>query len=264
MNRGRALYLDRHATSVRIEGRSFRIGVAGKADARVPFRLISRAVVRNAAAWDGPTIAGCLQAGIPITFLSGDGTVMGLCIGRGHRSPTLADLLDRLVERPDAADIVATWSRAIESFAITEVRRRAGLDPVSDWARQGSVDVAFGVLAGGSTVLERQTYRRLEGLLHGHVVALLGEAGVPSALAIGEAGGVALRQPFVNALRWHLMAAVGRHVAYRRLHPRHRRDPPAEEFRRIVARYEEIAPKIEARLRFGLRRLEAVMREIVS
>ena len=47
----------------------------------------------------------CLASSVPITFLSLDGAVVGLCLGRDRPEESLAMLLDRLLAEPGWAEI---------------------------------------------------------------------------------------------------------------------------------------------------------------
>jgi hypothetical protein len=55
----------------------------------------------------------CLASSVPITFLSLDGEVVGLCLGRDRPEESLAMLLDRLLAETGWAEIYQRWCKAV-------------------------------------------------------------------------------------------------------------------------------------------------------
>jgi CRISPR/Cas system-associated endonuclease Cas1 len=101
----RPLYLDRGAAAVRLEGPALIVDQPDTAAGRFPLRLLSRVVVRGPVPWSMEALFACLASGVPISFLSLDGAVVGFCLGRERPEESLAMLLDRLLAEPGWAEI---------------------------------------------------------------------------------------------------------------------------------------------------------------
>ena len=123
----RPLYVDHGAAAVRLEGPALIVDQPDCAEGRFPLRLLSRVVVRGAVPWSMEALFACLASSVPITFLSLDGEVVGLCLGRDRPEESLAMLLDRLLAEPGWAEIYQRWCKAAERRAIVEVARRLAL-----------------------------------------------------------------------------------------------------------------------------------------
>src|SRR6516162_9155783 len=161
----RPLYLDRGAATVRLEGPALVVDQPDAAEGRFPLRLLSRVVVRGPVPWSMEALFACLASGVPVTFLSLDGAVVGLCLGRERREESLAMLLDRLLAEPDWAEIYGRWSKAVERRAIVEVARRLALPLSTDLRREVVSGLAAARMPGGDTPGARSMMRRLDGYL---------------------------------------------------------------------------------------------------
>jgi CRISPR/Cas system-associated endonuclease Cas1 len=73
----RPLYLDCGAAALRLEGPALIVDQPDSAEGRFPLRLLSRVVVRGPVPWSMEALFACLASGVPITFLSLDGAVIG-------------------------------------------------------------------------------------------------------------------------------------------------------------------------------------------
>jgi CRISPR associated protein Cas1 len=259
----RPVYIDRGAAAVRLDGPALVVDEPGRAEGRFPLRLLSRIVVRGAVPWSMEALFACLGAGIPVTFLSLDGDVVGLCLGRDRPEESLAMLLDRLTGEPGWAEIYGRWRRAAERQAIVEVARRFGLLPAD---RGEGADLRadcvrarlFTKLPGGDTPGARSTLKRLDGCLAAHLSELFARAGVPLAYRGGRGSPLDLRPAFRAALRWYLWAPLGRWCELQERHPAAER---AQARRRVAAQYEAAAPQIAARFRRFLGSLDRLLRE---
>ena len=209
----------------------------------------------------------CLASGVPVTFLSLDGTVVGLCLGRERPEESLAMLLDRLLAEPGWAEIYGRWSRAAERRAIVEVARRLGL-PVGGPREGGDLRpeavraLAAAQMPGGDTPGMRSALRRLDGYLCAHLSELFGRAGVPLVYRGGRGSPLDLRPAFRTALRWYLWLPLQRWLTLRQTHPAPR-DAASAARRRAAAQYAAAAPQIAARFRRLLGSLDRLLREEV-
>src|SRR5690554_6643168 len=97
----RPLYLAGAARAVELDGPALRITVDGRADGRVPFRLLSRVVVRGGVTWSSAALTACFGAGVPLVFLRPDGQPLGLCLPALPSEESLYQRLARLEEEPD-------------------------------------------------------------------------------------------------------------------------------------------------------------------
>jgi hypothetical protein len=258
----RPLYLDCGAEAVRLEGPALIVEGPDSADGRFPLRLLSRVVVRGPVPWSMEALFACLASGIPITFLSLDGVVIGLCLGRDRPEESLAMLLDRLLAAPDWAETYARWCKAAERRAILEMARRLALPVGTDLRPEVVRALAAAHMPGGDTPGARSAMRRLDGYLCAHLSELFGRAGVPLEYRGGRGSPLDLRSSFRGALRWHLWAPLRRWLELRQTHPAPRGGTNATR-RRPAAQYEAAAPQIAARFRRLLASLDRLLREEV-
>jgi hypothetical protein len=258
----RPLYLDRGAAAVRVEGPALIVDQPDAAEGRFPLRLLSRVVVRGPVPWSMDALFACLASGVPITFLSLDGAVVGLCLGRERPEESLAMLLDRLLAEPGWAEIYGRWSRAAERRAIVEVARRLSLPIGADLRPEVVSGLMAARMPGGDTPGARSALRRLDGNLAAHLSELFGRAGVPFAYRGGRGSPLDLRPAFRAALRWYLWPPLQRWLELRQAHPAPRGAASAAR-RRPAAQYEVAAPQIAARFRRLVASLDRLLREEV-
>lgn len=255
----RPLYIDRAAAAVRLEGPALVVEKAGSVEGRFPLRLLSRVVVRGPVPWSMEALFACLASGVPVTFLSLDGAVVGLCLGRDRSEESLVALLDRLALAPNWPEIYERWRRATERRAIIETARRLSY-PLGVDLRPESARAFFAAqMPSGDTPGARSTLRRLDGFLHAHLSELFARAGVPLCYRGGKGSALDLRPAFRAVLGWYLWAPT------RRLLDLHQRHPPGRDRatarRRIAAQYEAAAPLIASRFRRLVATLDRFLRE---
>lgn len=258
----RPLYLDCDAAAVRLEGPALVVDQPDCAEGRFPLRLLSRVVVRGPVPWSMEALFACLASGVPITFLSLDGAVVGLCLGRERPEELLAMLLDRLLAEPSWAEIYGRWSKAAERRAIIEVARRLALPLGTDLRPEVVSGLMAARMPGGDTPGARSALRRLDGYLAAHLSELFGRAGVPLAYRGGHGSPLDLRPAFRAALRWYLWLPLRRWLELRQSHPTLRGAASAAR-RRAAAQYEAAAPQIAARFRRAVASLDRLLREEV-
>ena len=258
----RPLYLDHGATAVRLEGPALIVEQPDSADGRFPLRLLSRVVVRGPVPWSMEALFSCLAGGVPITFLSLDGEVVGLCLGRDRPEKSLAMLLDRLLAEPGWAEVYDRRRKAAERRAIVEVARRLALPVGTDLRPEAVRALAASHLPGGDTPGARSALRRLDGYLCAHLSELLARAGVPLAYRGGRGSALDVRLAFRVALRWYLWLPLTRWLELQERHPAPRGAANLRR-RRAVAQYEAAAPQIAARFHRLLASLDRLLREEV-
>jgi CRISPR associated protein Cas1 len=258
----RPLYIDCGATAVRLEGPALIVEQPDCADGRFPLRLLSRVVVRGSVPWSMEALFTCLTNGVPLTFLSLDGEVIGLCLGRDRPEESLSMLLDRLLAEPGWGEIYDRWCRAAERRAIVEVVRQLAL-PVGADLRPAAVSaLAAAQLPGGDTPGAHSALRRLDGYLCAHLSELFTQAGIPLQYRGGRGSALDLRPGFRGALRWYLWLPLRHWLELRQRHQMARCEASAAR-RRAAAQYEAIAPQIAARFRRLLASLDRLLREEV-
>ena len=256
----RPLYLDRGAAAVRLEGPALIVEQPDSANGRFPLRLLSRVVVRGPVPWSMEALFACLAGGVPITFLSLDGAVIGLCLGRDRPEESLTILLDRLLAEPGWAEIYTRWCKAVKRRAIVEVARRLALPVGADLRPEVVCALAAAHMPGGDTPGARSALRRLDGYLCAHLSELFARAGVPLEYRGGRGSPLDLRPAFLSALRWYLWLPLRRWLELRQAHPAPRGGTNAAR-RRAAAQYEAAAPQIAARFRRLLAALDRLLRE---
>jgi hypothetical protein len=259
----RPVYIGRGAAAVRLDGPALIVEQRERCEGRFPLRLVSRVVVRGPVSWSMEALFACLAAGVPVTFLSLVGEVVGLCLGRDRPEESLSVLLDRLTAEPLWAEIYGRWSRAAERRAIVEAARRLGM-PSGNPREEVDLrpDAVRALLAarvpGGDTPGMRSAMRRLDGYPSAHLPELFARAGVPLCYRGGRGSALDLRPGFRAALRWHLWAPLR---CWLELQKRHPPDDRSRVRRRIVAQYEAAAPQIAARFRRLVLALDRFLRE---
>jgi hypothetical protein len=259
----RPVYIDRGAAAVRLDGPALVVDEPARSEGRFPLRLLSRVVVRGPVPWTMEALFACLAAGIPVTFLSLDGEVVGLCLGRDRPEESLTMLLDRLTGEAGWAEIYERWCRAAERRAIVEALRRltpppGGPGDGADLRPDAVRALLLARLPGGDTPGARSALRRLDGFLCAHLAELLARAGVPLCYRGGRGAALDLRPAFRAALRWYLWAPLGRWLELQDRHPPTDR---ARARRRSAASYEAAAPQVAARFRRLLGSLDRFLRE---
>src|SRR5690625_5928532 len=66
----------------------------GRAASIYPFKRLSRVVSANDVHWHNGALLGCLQAGVPVSFIDASGNTLGYCSGIRRRATTLSGLID--------------------------------------------------------------------------------------------------------------------------------------------------------------------------
>lgn len=126
------LYLyGRVATQVGVDGPALLVRRAGKSPARYPLARIARIITGVGVEWSARAIAVCLEHDLPIVFLDRVGQPAGYLHAVQSKPSRLDDLLDELLDRPDAARQYDLWLRA-ERMRILGAWRAARADAGQD------------------------------------------------------------------------------------------------------------------------------------
>jgi hypothetical protein len=227
-------------------------------------------VVRGAVPFATDALLGCLAAGVPVTFVSLDGQVLGYCIGRERRAWSLDQLLDRLVADPGWPELIGRWARHAESEAMQGACRRMRVQPDLDTRPATVRALLAAALPGGPTPGAQSVVRRLDGLLRAHLTELLQRAGIAPRFCGQDGATLDLRPCLAQALSWHLWPVASGVLDHRLRHPARpaapggSADPADDRRRRLVVAYEAAAPMIAAAFRRALAELDALLRESLS
>lgn len=252
----RPLYLAAGARAVEQDGPALRIGAEGRADARVPIRLLSRVVTRTDVQWSAGALGACMRAGVPLVFLDSDGRPTGFCLPAFPRDDDLARRLDILEREPDGPAAFENWAAAEERREILAVAGLPSGDASFD-LRPESVRRAVCAWTNLAPEQADAMWRRLEGGLAAQVTGLLLAALLPPQRAApAPAGRIDLHAACVAAGRWELVPALRQAAEHRLAHPRSWKTA-AMRARRLTRRYEAASPRIASKMRQRLRRLES-------
>jgi len=257
----RPLYLGADARQVALDGPALRVSVEARADSRVPLRLLSRVVSRADVDWSPAALSACMEAGVPMVFLRGNGTPLGYCLPALPRTVDLARRLDRLEQEPGGPAAFRTWAMAEERRAILAL---TGHPPARTGFDLRPARIRKAVLNGIGANYQRSEamWARLEGMLAVQVASLLLAAGLPPyRVAPAPAGRLDLHGVCIAAARWELVPALRLATAHRAAHPRAWAEASARA-ERLTRQYEALSPRIAASMRRRLRRLEAWLWEI--
>lgn len=259
------LYIDSTASGVRLEGPALSVACLARADTRVPLRRLARVVVRGAVPFATDALLGCLDAGVPVTFVALDGRVVGYCIGRETREQSIGLLLQRLVADPGWPELIGRWARHVESVAMRQACQRLHVNPGLDLRPTTLRGVLARQIPGAATPGAEAALRRLNGLMQAHLADLLQRAAIPPGFRGHSASPLDLRPGFAAALGWHLWPVLARLLDDERRHPRIRPSRrPSDRRCRFVVAYEGAAPAIAARFRRMLACLEILLRESLA
>lgn len=257
------LYLDgtRAPLEVLIDGPALRIRRPEQADARAPLRIVGRIVVSGRVTWQTEAILACMDAAIPIAFLSADGTPRGWCLGAAEGADDINALLEEATLHRDWPGRHADWVRAMERNAVLEAIcaldvQPSSLRPVDVWA---ACEAAVAALH--APVPPPILVGTLKGLVTAQVAEELRRAGVAARFASGHGAPVRLIDDLASILVWGLWPRAYEIALYFCRHG-DKHALPAVVRRRIVRRYEALAPRVAARFRDLFWRLRWHVREI--
>jgi hypothetical protein len=209
------------------------------------FRPPLSRVIRGPVPWSMEALFACLASSVPITFLSLEGDLVGLCLGRDRPEESLAMLLDRLLAEPGWAEIYGRWCKAAERRAIVELAHRLAVPVGADLRPQVVRALAASHLPGGDTPGARSALRRLDGYL---CALSPSSSPAPGFARISRRPRLPLdlRPGFRGALRWYLWLPLSRWLEAGRRHPLPRDGkrgaPPRPEHGRLPRNRRAVSP----------------------
>jgi hypothetical protein len=120
------LYVQGAETRVERDGPALKIGCPGQAERWFPLRRISQVVSADRVEWATGALLACAEAGITVSFLGEDGTVLARVLGKPGERTELPQRFADFLLRPDWRELYEQWLTAMERMAVRSVSRRAG------------------------------------------------------------------------------------------------------------------------------------------
>ncbi len=173
------LYLQgRNELAVELDGPALRVRQPERAAVFYPLARLARVLSKGEVHWTCEALLACADAGVPVTFLDGEGGVRGYLFGPSSGDSGLYRQLRAWLRRSDGLNRYADWRRTMTSYARRALERqlqqRGGCPgPVLAW--RGLTPA--GLAAAGVTP-DVALVRRLRGFLVGASTQLLVEAGL--------------------------------------------------------------------------------------
>ncbi len=259
-----ALYVDGIGPPVRIrlDGPALALERPEGPRGRVPLRRLSRLVVRGPVGLEGTVLPTLLHQGIPVTFLAGDGRLLGVCLPTWPRRTDLHALLEEAEQAGHLRELGANWAAAEERRLVLDLRTTLGL-PLRDLRRR-SVDRRLHALldaAGGPPAEE--LLRWATALLDAHLARRLLEEGVGRTWQGGDPERWNLRATLVELLVLSLVPMLLELARFEAGRGR-RADAGGRLFRRLARRYEREAGRLERLVDGMLARLRRLLREALT
>jgi hypothetical protein len=246
---------------VALDGPSLLVRRAGAADLRLPLRRLARISVRGPVTFAADTLAACLSAGVPVSFLDGQGRSLGQLLPTHRRHQDLAALVDEAVASGRFAALRTDWRAAIERRSLIRAVAALGLRVEDLRARTVRLAAARAVDRLGAPVPTEELEARLEALLDGLLAELLIAEGAGLRFQ-GQDPDLDLAADLRVALGFELWPAIrdlarylGRHGA------KHRTEPALQA--RIVRRFEAARPRLERAVAEALAMLRRCLREVL-
>jgi hypothetical protein len=246
---------------VALDGPSLLVRRAGAADLRLPLRRLARISVRGPVTFAAETLAACLEAGVPVTFLDGFGRALGQLLPLHRRQQDLAALIDEAAAAGRFAALRASWRAAIERRAVVSAVTALGLRTPDLRARTVRLAAARAVDRFGSPVPTELLEARLRALFQGLVAERLVEEGAGARFQ-GQDPDLDLAADLDAALSFELWPLVRDLARYLAVHGRkHRQERELQA--RIVRRFEAARPRLERALGEALAMLRRALREVL-
>lgn len=261
----RALYLDGAAgpLTVTADGPALRIQREGSAEGRAPLRLISRIVVRGKVVWQTEALIACMEADVPVAFVTGDGTTRGWCLGAHGAKHDINALLDDCAVRRDWPGRYQDWLRAMERRAMIAVLPQG--QPVPEALRPNDLWLACEARLERlrAPVAAPVIIGTLTGALEAQIVDLFRRSGVAARFVMGHGTPVRLLEGFRRVLVWDLWPVAERSALYFCRHGG-RQVSDREARRRLIRQYEATAAHMEKRFRDLFWRLRRLLEEVLA
>ncbi len=257
-----ALYVDAvfAPVALRLDGPSLLLEREGRAADRVPFRRLSRLVLRGPAALRGDVVPALLRAGIPVTWLDGRGNRLGTCLPAHARRTDTAALVSEADRAGILDEIRTNWLAAEERQLLLDLVIELGIRRPD--LRRTSFDrrLMAALERTGCPLDAEEILARLRALLEAHLVLLLQREGLGFRFQGGDPEGWNLLADLGDVDMLALAPVALDLALYVTRHPG-RHNTPGRIMRRFARRYEREAPQIEALVNRQLARLRRVIRE---
>ena len=260
-----ALYVDASGAPVRLlrDGPALELRRPWGAQGRVPLRCLSRLVLRGPAEIDGRLLESLLEAGIPLSFLRRDGTLLGSCLPVRSRRTDTRVLIEQAAATGALGEIRENWCAAEERRLVLDLRTSLGL--LLRDLRRRSVDLRIHALLErqGAPLSAEEMLARMRALLESHLARLLLEEGLGWRFQGGDPENWNLRADMADILILALVPTLLDLARYMAAHPdRHRQEKDIH--RRFARRYEREAPRIAHLAALMLARLRRCLREVLA
>jgi hypothetical protein len=220
---------------------ALRVAAAARAPTLHPLPSLSRVLCRGRVDWAAPALTACLEAGVPIVFVAGDGRVLGVLQVSGADVTGLGEYLRCVAESPDWPERYANWRRAQQRRLIARLCSAVGWpDPqLRPEAMRRQLDRA---LQRRWAAIPQRLLAPYVPLVRAEVAAALAGAGIDPAISAGFWAGINLSEDLAQLAIWPLR---GRLLAGRRPPPaapaaaiahyeRYLRQPMARTISRLV------------------------------
>jgi hypothetical protein len=173
------LYLQgRNGLEVELDGPALRIRQPERAATFYPLARLARVLSKGGVRWSCDALLACADAGVPVTFLDGDGGVRGYLFGPSSGDHELYRRLRAWLRRADGLSRYTDWRRMMTSYARRALERQLqqrGVCPGPALVWRGLTPVGLGAAVATP---DAALVRRLRGLLAGASTQLLVEAGL--------------------------------------------------------------------------------------
>lgn len=176
------LYLQgQNGLAVELDGPALRVRQPERAAVFYPLARLARVLSKGGVRWTCDALLACAGAGVPVTFLDGDGEVRGYLFGPSSGEGGLDWRLRACLSRADGLRRYADWRRGMADHArraLEQQLRQAGVCPGPVLAWRGLTPVGPGAAVA---VQDQAVWWRMRGLLAGISAQLLVEAGLGAA-----------------------------------------------------------------------------------
>lgn len=173
------LYLQgRNGLAVELDGPALRVRQPERATVFYPLARLARVLSKGEVHWTCEALLACADAGVPVTFLDGEGGVRGYLFGLSSGDSGLYLSLRACQGGPDGLNRYADWRRTMADCArraLERQLRQRGVFPGPVLAWRGLAPVGLGERV---VTPDAALVRRLRGLLAGASAQLLVEAGL--------------------------------------------------------------------------------------
>lgn len=242
------LYLDgTQPLRVVLDGPSLLVLAAHTAPRRFPLARISRILVTGQVTWENEALTACLDHGVPLTFLSPDGTARGFALPSSDPATPDNEKLEAFLAQPDWRSRYTDWLRAYERREILSLLRQLQLR-TRDLRPEPVRELVESHLTGQIPLVACRTMKNLlDGMLAGRLARHLVNLAWAPALLVDRQPGFHFIRDAVTVLGWRFYADIERflHVAGASFP----HQAGLEVRARLATAYENLAPREDRRIR---------------